>query len=291
MKKIQILLLLLLFMSSNAMAQLSIMADNLGLIIGGQDISKFSVLDSSNLNITYVFRFKSSEVDDTLGFSDEHLLMIGNRYTKYYSQELHDMDVLNYKIYQQLGENGAKASDGTQQGYEIINEIKSKELLITQRPPFANNVYRYNEKKPNLKWQITDDTCCVLGYVCNKATTSFAGRDYIAWFSPDIPIPYGPYKFGGLPGLILKIEDTKNNFRFISIGVDQKHEAIKLYKWSYQETTREKWRKFEKEIHEHSGKYMKTTGSRLCLVDPNSADGEREITNDWSTYYNPIEKE
>lgn len=43
------------------------------------------------------------------------------------------------------------------------------------------------------------------GYICTKAIARFRGRNYIAWFTPQIPLPYGPWKLIGLPGLILKV--------------------------------------------------------------------------------------
>ena len=52
-------------------------------------------------------------------------------------------------------------------------------------------------------------------YKCKKATTNFRGRDYIAWFSEDIPINDGPFKFNGLPGLIVEIYDTEAKYSWI----------------------------------------------------------------------------
>jgi len=45
------------------------------------------------------------------------------------------------------------------------------------------------------------------------------GRHWIAWFAPSIPISEGPYKFSGLPGLIIKLSDSNNfwNFEFTSL--------------------------------------------------------------------------
>ncbi len=283
-------LILLLFVSSHAMAQYTIMGDDVGLSVSGQDLSKYEVIDSSFINISYEYNCKNSEIDDTLGGGDELQLMIGKKYTKFYSLGLHDLDIYNSEIQKRFGDGGGKSVSGCE-GYEIFNQLISKELLITQRPPFSDEVYRYKEAKPTFKWQLFEDTCTILGYTCNKATVSFSGRDYIAWYTTDIPLPYGPYKFGGLPGLIMQIEDTKNNFYFECTAIDQTHVPIRLYKWNYQETTRNQWRKFEKEFCNHSGKYMKTMGVTYYVRDNNSADGKREITNDWSTYYNPIEKE
>lgn len=51
------------------------------------------------------------------------------------------------------------------------------------------------------------DSLSILDYKCIKATTRFRGRDYTAWVTKELPINDGPWKFYGLPGLILQIED------------------------------------------------------------------------------------
>ncbi|MGV0966654.1 GLPGLI family protein [Empedobacter falsenii] len=63
------------------------------------------------------------------------------------------------------------------------------------------------EKRPTINWKITKESQKILGYKCYKAITKFRGRDYVAWFTPDIPYNFGPWKLGGLPGLILKVEN------------------------------------------------------------------------------------
>ena len=77
----------------------------------------------------------------------------------------------------------------------------------------------------NLKWDIgmTQEICS--GYVCTKATTSYGGRDFIAWFAPEIPIADGPYIFSGLPGLIIKLYDTRNHYVF-ALEQFEKYESI-----------------------------------------------------------------
>jgi GLPGLI family protein len=63
-------------------------------------------------------------------------------------------------------------------------------------------------------WEITGDTADISGYKCSKATTTYAGRQYEAWFTTEIPISDGPYVFAGLPGLIVKVNDTLNHYSF-----------------------------------------------------------------------------
>ena len=69
----------------------------------------------------------------------------------------------------------------------------------------------YNEDI-KFNWNILSDKVKIGTYNTQKATTEFGGRKWTAWFSTDIPFQDGPYKFYGLPGLIVKIEDDGGNY-------------------------------------------------------------------------------
>ena len=77
-----------------------------------------------------------------------------------------------------------------------------------------DKIYIYEEVSVPLEWEIIDETKEYLNYQVQKATTSFAGRDYEAWFTLEIPINDGPYVFYGLPGLIVELYDTKGHYYF-----------------------------------------------------------------------------
>lgn len=79
-----------------------------------------------------------------------------------------------------------------------------------------------------LKWN-TDykETKTILGYQCNKATTNFNNRIFTAWYTKDIPISEGPYRFKGLTGLILEISDEKKYHSFVAMGIEKKQVEIK----------------------------------------------------------------
>ena len=79
----------------------------------------------------------------------------------------------------------------------------------------------YTEDLDQIKWEIQADAKEISGYQVQKATTSFAGRDYIAWFTPEIPLSDGPYKFAGLPGLILELQDTEAEYVFEFGGFEE----------------------------------------------------------------------
>ena len=73
---------------------------------------------------------------------------------------------------------------------------------------------RYEEALNQFDWEISPENKTIQGYKAQKATARFAGRDYIAWFTSEIAISEGPYKFNGLPGLILEISDTENHYSY-----------------------------------------------------------------------------
>ncbi|MBF1311477.1 MAG: GLPGLI family protein, partial [Porphyromonadaceae bacterium] len=73
---------------------------------------------------------------------------------------------------------------------------RSKGMINAHEKIFISS-YHYTEPIPQLQWTMARGDSTVLGYPCHKATTHFRGRDYIAWYTEEIPFPYGPFKFGG----------------------------------------------------------------------------------------------
>ena len=86
--------------------------------------------------------------------------------------------------------------------------------IITTFDYVMPDMYQYEENLDLFDWTLSDETDVIHGYPVQKATTNFGGRDWIAWFTPEIPISDGPYKFRGLPGLILHIEDSRQHYVF-----------------------------------------------------------------------------
>ncbi len=75
-------------------------------------------------------------------------------------------------------------------------------------------------------WKLTNEFSKILNYDVQKATTEFGGRKWTAWFTKEIPIQDGPYKFKGLPGLILRIEDSNQNHIFELKGIKSNQEGF-----------------------------------------------------------------
>jgi GLPGLI family protein len=95
-----------------------------------------------------------------------------------------------------------------------INLYDALKDSLYSRRDIANRIFLLKAKKPEIHWNIADSTKKIGNYTCSKATAHFRGRDYTAWFTPQIPVPYGPWKLVGLPGLILQAYDSTGNIRF-----------------------------------------------------------------------------
>lgn len=87
--------------------------------------------------------------------------------------------------------------------------------------------YSYEEDRV-IQWKILPEIMKIGDYQTQKAETHFAGRTWTAWFTQEIPFQDGPYKFSGLPGLIVKVEDNKGDYSF-DLMKSQKIDAIATF--------------------------------------------------------------
>lgn len=96
-----------------------------------------------------------------------------------------------------------------------LTEIKKKDLNAKFLSFYFDTYAYYQENLPRQTWTILPDTgTSKTGIFCQKATTTYSGREYIVWFAPKYNVTTGPWKFHGLPGMIVKAYDTKLQFSY-----------------------------------------------------------------------------
>lgn len=111
-----------------------------------------------------------------------------------------------------------------------FTNLNTNKLSSTETITFDNSLYLVTEALPKLDWDLNHpDTLKIGTYMCNKATTSFRGRNYIAWYTNDIPITFGPWKFHGLPGLILDMYDQTHKYEWIVTKITKKTINEKIF--------------------------------------------------------------
>jgi len=107
--------------------------------------------------------------------------------------------------------NKLNALPHTRQNYTIYKTGTPRRLYHDER--LGRQHYRYEEPAAPA-WTLTPATATVAGYSCQRATTTLGGRQWEAWFTREVPVSDGPYTFCGLPGLIVKVGDTRQHYVF-----------------------------------------------------------------------------
>ncbi|MCY0969129.1 GLPGLI family protein [Chryseobacterium wangxinyae] len=95
--------------------------------------------------------------------------------------------------------------------YSIEKDKKNQKTVYKDR--LGRDQYSYEEDR-SLNWKILSETTKIGEYKVQKAETEFGGRKWTAWFTTDLPYQDGPYKFSGLPGLVVKAEDADGDYSF-----------------------------------------------------------------------------
>lgn len=183
---------------------------------------EFQVLDSTKWLCQYNYEFWKDSASRNSLRNAQMMLQIGSRLSKFCSLPGYVGDSLVYlnkgsepQTYINLASKSLSGIGSTSliAQYNIYKNYPKKGVMFFKA--YDDHKFFKLEQPMGMSWRLDNqkDTI-ILGYACQKAFTSYAGRDYIAWYSPHIPLNDGPYKFSGLPGLIMKISDTKNQHCF-----------------------------------------------------------------------------
>lgn len=236
------------------------------------------VYDNSHLNITY-------ELTSTF-FSGrgEAILAIGNNFSSFSDVNEYVKDSL-LQIMSDRGEMSAELFNIVlnKRNFWKTKVIKNKRdsTLVYQRS--LKDTYRYAEKNLKFDWVHESSSKKILGYTVNKAKVRYRGRNYIAWYTTDIPIVEGPYVFSGLPGLILEIHDTEKKMHLKAFAIDKKPKKIYLRDETYIiHTSRDKFRAIQKSYTENPAQFM---------GDAYNEDGTKISIPIPSRKYDPMELE
>ncbi|MCX8531046.1 GLPGLI family protein [Chryseobacterium luquanense] len=225
-----------------------------------------------------------------------------------------DSDMKNSIFYSSF----KNASDSLRQEMASNKSIKTNlpyynpNLIYTITKNYSKNSVAYHIKDSGVKfkltetkpinWKILKETKTINNLKCQKATTDLYGRKWIAWFSPEITIQDGPYKFNNLPGLIVKIEDTEKNHSFELTEI-KNIKNLKLsndYKDEKEITHKQLNQLFDdraKNINSNIGEMLVQDNSigfimkdgNVIQLDKNTKNIEKELENAMKRTNNPIE--
>jgi len=119
--------------------------------------------------------------------------------------------------------NGQLVSDEDTDHYDSIGSLvytNQSTQTFVQRVMFKDSYYIVNDDELQFNWEIRSENKKIQGFNCQVAILEHRGRYYKAWFTADIPASVGPWKFFGLPGLILELRDFSGDVFFNATKVE-----------------------------------------------------------------------
>ncbi len=214
-------------------------------------LNQYSLLYGQKIEVVYDFSFNTN-------------------YENFQSQLTILNDTISiYEIFEENeNENTKTVTDGLNSNIIIKEPVYKNRIIVKHhllnsieyyRPKFETpkEYIKITEPLKTIEWELTDESNIILNFKCFKAIGKFKEKYYSAWYCPELSFSDGPWKFNGLPGLILQIESEDDSLSIIAekikinseIDKNSKIEFIfsKKYTWDeYINETKIQLKKIEK---------------------------------------------
>ncbi len=174
-----------------------------------------SVLDSADYKIRYSLSWQQDSTNADFIRHEYMLLFPGKSHSMFLSENNYRADTIFAKIhnieqFNQYAMDPKKPMTAFQ--FRIYKNYSFGKITTSDHIP--GDSFLYKEELDLFKYEFSGSTDTINHFLCQEAKCYFGGRNWTVWFTPEIPINDGPYKFNGLPGLIVKAEDEKQHYIF-----------------------------------------------------------------------------
>jgi len=237
-----------------------------------------SVLNSQdNKSITKIIYKQTIDMGE-VAFNEEYELLFEKNSSFYELIDDNEVSVKTTEKEEAIGRQTNVVS-GRKKGLKNFFYNNSNSNFYCQSIHNGEHILLTKEEGNKIDWKIQKEFKDISGFKCQKATGIFRGREYVAWFTPEIPVPFGPWKLHGTPGLILEAYDTdqmiylvaKSVFSNTDISLPNK---IKKIDFSKAISMNEKFRKVEEFQQEELAKInaQLPQGMKPFKIDKNCKD-------------------
>ena len=180
--------------------------------------------DTMLLRVFYSTGYKIYASEKAMRFDNSTVLDVGNGYSRFYSMRRKR----SIEVFDSVYAHGGTVYDGMDacrkenvfSGPVNCDILKGKPADGVMTYQYLLGDYVYEEPIPKYEWTYLQGDTIIAGYSCGKAVAAHRGRTWTVWYSLEIPVADGPWKLGGLPGLILLAEDARHDFSFSCIGIE-----------------------------------------------------------------------
>lgn len=175
------------------------------------------VLDTANIKISYTLTWKEDSNNLERSRKEDMILLIGQDVSKFMSENFYDMVRFGRQAeragqLRQFFDNNEAKKYLSRYTYAIYKNFP--EGSYTYHDKVIPDYLEYTEDFSVFNWVLLDETMTIGNYNAQRAHCYYGGRNWVAWYTTEIPINDGPYKFYSLPGLIIKLYDEEEHYVF-----------------------------------------------------------------------------
>lgn len=189
------------------------------------------VIDKANLMVTYNLSYKQDTNRLDFQRQEEMLLFVGEKTSLFISKNLYNLRQLG-TIAEREGRLDSFIDEMTEGHYRARFLYSIYKNYPQGKLTYADKVlptfFIYEVDLSAFQWELLDKDSLINGYTVQKARLSYGGRLWSAWYTLEIPVADGPYKFSGLPGLILKVSDSQGHYVFEMTAIERLKEAVAI---------------------------------------------------------------
>lgn len=184
-------------------------------------------ISHSDLQVRYLYR-SARDTTDVSNKIEEIMILDFNSVSSLYYSEAFLQRRKSIETQMQIAKNSggiAEINAGKMAKPKVDYSVyrNKGKTVVTSR--LGTDLFSFEGDAP--QWEINyREEKSILGYKCKKATAIFNLRKYIAWYTKEIPVSEGPYRFKGLPGLILEVKDENEYDTFSAVAIEKKQTEI-----------------------------------------------------------------
>ena len=244
-------------------------------------------------DVQFIVQYQAKMMPDTMKpekiMDESMILKVGTKSSLYYSYTRFVTDSLLKEQIMKSGNGMIRRERSEDMGiitYQIYKNYPAGK--VTTLDKIAINRFRCEEDNEVPAWELLTDTMTILSYSCQKAVCNFKGRDFEAWFTPEIPRSEGPWKLQGLPGLILKVADSQGHYSFECTGLINAEEKIMFGADGYEPISRKNLNKVYERFTTDPVGYVTSSSPNVRIVIKDESGEDKSVKN---MPYNPIERD
>ncbi len=259
-----------------------------------QFVSAVDTIDQARLVVMYELRYCEDSLHLDRVQTEKMMLEIGDKLSLFQSYNAFRL----FEKFRKMEREGSLDAFLSQPMYLEKDEIASFQYRIFKNHPVGKLTYTdgiafsgsfsFEEALHGIVWEMAGDTLTVAGHPSQKATCDYGGRHWEAWFTEELPFSDGPYMFCGLPGLIVKIEDTKGHYRFEMLSAEKPAECTPIL-WKRKDYVKTTKKGFFKASDNAQANIIENVMERSTPVDGDRNNQQKKLYQYQISKNNPIE--